>query len=338
MNWKTKLALIIGIATLLAGLSTVIYFQNKLINKQNEIDNSFIEFKKLNDEVVRNQSEYLTKKDLEKFSKDIGLDLNPIKKDLEKLGADITGISEVFAQSNGGNVSDIPSDSTIPRPKADIPNNTNVTCLDGTNITCPNIDEFGYISNIQVLKLNEFFIKNKVPWGIVKFSAWKKNPWSLKTHARKYSTITVLSQDENGRHVVHTKFSVGVNGKEYNIPIDKAKFVEQYPESKFRFQPRLTFGIDAGLLVGPDLQGEFAPTLQISPFNFGKTKANPEWMFLNTGLGLEVNSKNVNVMLSPVNYNIAKHLPLVDNAYIGPSLGLDLNGNWLLATGFRVGL
>ncbi len=333
MTWQAKLAVTGGIVALIAALCFVIWYQRQLLNKQAAIESQIVEMQRLQDGIVRSQASYVSKDDLKKFAKESDIDLGPIKDDLKQLHAEIKGINRTVVVTPGYTGSNLPSTNTTPRtnPSSEVPK-----CPDGTE--CPNADPFGYMKNTQELKLQEPFGNTQnVPWGTVKFSAWRDKPWDLSVSSREYSAVTVLSVDDNGRHFVHNKIAIKVDGKEHTLPITDSKFVEQYPEASFRFDPSLYLGVDAGLMF-KSVHGEVTPNLQMFLFSYGRTKVNPDWIFLGLGIGYETQENNIGFVLSPVDYNIGNLLPLIDNLYLGPTLSIDAAGNVGLLGGVRVGL
>jgi hypothetical protein len=214
-----------------------------------------------------------------------------------------------------------------------------VECGDGKTVACPNPDTFGYLINRQELLLDEPFQGNKrVSFGVVGFSANLKKPWDLKIYPRKYRTVTVISTNDSGRHFTHTEMSIEVNGKKQTIPVDNAELVESYPDSHFMFNPRLYLAIDGGVRVNPPVTGEGLASLQVSFFSHGKTVTDTTWTFLGLGAGYQFGNRGIGFVLSPVNYNVGKHLPLVDNMFIGPSAIVDTDGNVGIMGGLKVGL
>jgi hypothetical protein len=337
MSWKAKAGIAAGVVALIAALCFVIWYQHQMLQKQAALETQIVEMKKLQDGVVRAQASYVSKDDLKKFAKDNGVDLGPIQDDLKKLNAEIQGINKVVVVTPGFTGTNLPSTGTTPRTD---PGTTPavVTCPDGSKKNCPDVDPFGYTKSAQVLKLDEPFGEHtNVPWGSVSFSAWRDKPWDLTVTPREYTMMTVLSTDESGRHFVHNKLAITVDGKPYTLPIASSQFVEQYPDSSFRFDPSLYLGVDAGVTFKP-VAGEVTPNLQMFLFSYGRTKINPDWIFLGLGLGYETQSNNLGFIVSPVDYNLGKLLPLIDNLYLGPSLSFDASGNVGLLAGVRVGL
>lgn len=340
-NLNYKIALGILLVLLLAALGFVIKqqldakFQNDRLNQQ------LVEMKHLQDGIVRSQSKYVTKDDFDDFSKKMDLDLDAIQDDLDQFDADIKGLSKVVVTSLGYRATGLPSAGTTPRPND--PNNPLPTCPDGT--VCE--DTYGYLTNAQHLNLNEPFDNNvNVPFGDVTFEAWKENPWSINILPRKYKLSTVLGQDEEGRHYVYNRFQIETNGETHNIPIEQSEFVEQFPESKFRFDPHINLGVSLGpsFHTGnlssdqPRVMAEFIPALDVSFFSYGQTKLSPDWRFLGIGAGYASRSVDMAIVINPIDYNVGEHVPLVHNMYVGPTLGVNMEGQVFLGGGLRVSL
>ncbi len=338
----TKVGMIAGFVLLVVMLGFIVKMQWDANKQRDAINKGMIEMKQLADGIVRNQSKYVSKDDLEKFAEDMDLDLAAIQKDLDEFGAEIEGISSVMARSVGYSGSNLSSTGTTPKDPEDPENPEAPTCPDGT--TCP--DLYGYLGNEQLFLFHETFTDgSNIPLGTVGFSAWKSKPWSVDIKPREYHMATVIGRDEDGRVYVHNKMRIGVDGKMHTVPIDQAEFQEVYPESAFRFDPHLTLGVDVGASIATStdanksaVQADVVPNLQVTLFSYGETKVNPDWTFLGLGLGYEAQRNSLGILLSPVNYNVGKPLPLMDNMYLGPVVGVDLEGNVFLGGGIRVGL
>lgn len=329
-----KVGIIGGAIVLVATLLLVLKWQHDIMEHQSTIDKSFVEMKQLSDNIARAQARYVTAQDLEKFAKQNNVDLKPIRDDLANLDAQIRGLSVAVVATPGYHGQNLSSSSTTPR-EGGAPSTT-VPCKDGV---CPNVDPFGYGSNVQSFAINEpLGDGTNVPFGETKFRAWQDRPWEVRVYPRSYSSTTVLGEDENGKHYTYHKFSIVTNGKTYPVKVTEAKFVEEAPDSSFRFSPRLYLGVDAGTYVNPLPKAEVTPNMQISLFSYGRTKVSPTWTLLGIGLGYESQASRLGVIVSPVNYNVGKHLPLVENLFVGPSVSVDTEGSFAVMGGLRVGL
>jgi len=327
LSWKTKLYISIAVVAVTSCLLLIIKWQHDLIQKQNAIQTSFVEQKQLANGITRAQSSYATKDDLNKFAKDLDIKLDPIKKDLNEFGAKVQGVSTVRIITEGSKVASKASDISTVRIDKPTPN----------ELAAEKNDLYGYFKATQIVKLNEPFNAEAVPFGEVKFSAWRQKPWDLEVYKRQYLVTNVLGVDESGKHYVYNKFTIVVGTKKYDVNITDSKFIEEYPDSKFRFSPHLYLGVDAGAYV-TRVNFEISPNLQIALFSYGLTTSLPDWTFLGFGFDYATQQRNLGFILSPVSYNIAKHIPLIDNTYIGPSISLDTDKNVALLFGIRVGL
>jgi hypothetical protein len=332
MSTLNKVLIALGIIVTLGLLSFIIYQQNQISSKQDAIEKQVVLQKELNDKIVRAQAEYATKKDLENFVKDSGTNLKEIEKDLDKLSADIVSANKVVINSDGFKGDHIASTTTTnTNPNPILP-----TCKDGT--ICPNVDTFGYLTKQQNLKLTEPFGKDQVPIGEVGFSAWQDKPWSLNISPRQYQLVTVVGEDENQRQYYYNKFSVKVDGKDYDVKISTSQTKQEYPTAKFSFwNPRLFLGVDGGINLYA-VEGEFAPSLSIGIMSYGRYKTQPDFSILQFGFGYGVISDDLEFVFTPFAYNVGKHLPLTNNLYLGPSIMVAPNGDIAVMGAIRVGL
>lgn len=313
--------------------------QSQLQEQQLLLNNKIIEMKTIGDDIVRSQTSYVTKKDLEKFSKDIDLDI--VKKDLDDLDASIIGISRILASSAGekktGLISYIVYQKTDPpQPTDPIPGPDNI-CKDDKKSWCVSGATSGYLENAQVLSLSEKFKQSQIPIGTVTFKAWKDKPWDIDILKRDYNITSVLSTDTNGKHYLHHKFMIKSGDKEQAVNIDNAEFVETLPDSQWEWwNPKIGMGVSAGVsipttgLADKGVSGSFAPSIYISPFSYGKTKIKPDIIVGQVGVGFEAINKSAQFSLSPIMYNIGASTQVINNTYIGPTVSVDTNSNVML--------
>ncbi|HVI42756.1 MAG TPA: hypothetical protein VM577_19285 [Anaerovoracaceae bacterium] len=318
-----KFGVIAGLVMLVACLIFVIKNQLDLAARQEAMEKSVVEMKQLGDGIIRSQSQYVSKNDLDQFGKSLSVNLDLIQKDLDTLGANLQGINSIIAASSGFHGTGLPSTNTSPgdnKPPANVP------------------DPYGYLINQQNLAINEPFGSTQVPFGQTGFSAWKDKPWSLDIYPRNYKVTTVIGQDEDGRHYTYNKFVVDVQGKSYTVPVQESKFEEVYPESKFRFSPRIYLGVDGGAVVNPAPKADLTPNVQVALFSYGKTKVDPDWSILGVGVGYETQASRPVLVVSPAYYNVGHHIPLINNLHVGATVSLDTQGGIGILGGVHVGL
>lgn len=328
-----KVLIIVGAVLTIGLLSLAVYRQNEMSNRQTAIEAQVVSQKQLVDGIMRSQNEYATRKDIEQFVKDNGVNLKAIQADLSKLHAEITNVNVVTTTSKGQISGNLPTTSKGPaNPTPDI----TPTCKDGS--VCINADPYGYLKNQQNFALNEEFGKVKVPFGVVGFSAWQPEPWSLNIKPREYHVSTVTGTDENQRAYVYNKFTMRVDGVDFEIPIETATTKQEYPEAVFSWwNPRIFFGIDSGVNLNK-FQAAVSPNVEVGFMSYGRYKNQPDFSFLQVGMGYDMLNKTPEVVVTPITYNIGKHIPLMTNLHIGPSLSLGFNGDFAVMFGFRIGL
>lgn len=322
-------ALVLLLASMI-GIGVYISFLRNDLTKAQE--NTTIAMKKLEDGIVRSESTYTNQDGLEKTLKDFSIKMDVIQKDLDQLDANMQSVNVVQAHTPGYTGTNLSSTGTKPNPNPNLP-----TCKDGK---CS--DPYGYLSNEQEFKLFEpFDDKMKIPFGSVIFKAWQEKPWDVKVFPREYQIVNVISEDDNGRQIVHNEFMIKEDGKTYQVPIS-AKTVQKIKEGQFHFNPRLYLGFNAGAVVYPIPEPTIMPQLEVSMFDYGQSKFRPEWTFLDLGIGLHMQPNDGSVLpaltISPVNYNLGAPLPLVDNLFIGPNLSMDTGGHVAVTAGIKVGL
>lgn len=335
-----KIGVAAGFILLLVAAVIMIKFQMDIAERQNALEQNVVEMKQLQDGIVRSEAKYVTKEDLEKFAKDNNINLEIIRKDLAKLGAEIKGINVIISQTPGYNGHGLPSTGTSPGGPGTGP----VTCPPGG--TCPNPDPFGYMSNAQHMALFEPFSSTiTIPFGETVFRAWMEKPWDVTVFPRKYAISTVISQDEDGdRHYTHNKFTIETQGKVYEVPISDAQFVEKFPEPSFHVNPRIHLGVGVGVHVGsnsaPVPTPEFTPGLEVFVFSYGKTKKieDTEWSLLGLGVGFETQKVRPALIVSPAKYNIGHAIPYIDNLHVGPAVTVDTSGEFSVMAEISVGL
>lgn len=325
MSLSTKILIFLGSVLLVGALGFIIYKQIEISNRQQAIETEIIKQKELADNIMRSQSLYATKADIETFIKENGVNLKAIKDDLAKLNADITAVNAILVTSRGQTGTHIPTTPgpVNPNPKPVDPNNP---------------DPYGYLARQQNLHLNEDFSGLKVPIGTVGFSAWQEKPWSIDILPREYKVVNVIGTDENQRTYVYNKFSVKAGDKNYDVKIASAETKQEYPEAKWSWwNPRLYLGVDGAVGLNP-VRGEFTPNLGVQIMSYGRYKTQPDFSVLQLGAGYGTISQRPQLVVTPVSYNIGKHLPLMNNTYLGPSLSVGTDGNVFVGGGIRVGL
>lgn len=337
MSLSTKILIWLGCVATLGMLAFIIYNQLEISRRQKAIETEVVLQKNLADGILRAQSKYSTKDDMIDFLNKNNINYKEIKKDLDKLKADIDAISVVVFESEeqyGENMPSTGKGKVNPDP---IPESK---CKDGT--PCPNIDKYGYFKEEKTRDIFEIFGDVKVPIGIVGFSAWKEDPWLTKIFGKKYQLVSVVGKDENQRDYFYHKINITTNGNTYTIPIKEAEVKQEYPEAKWSWwNPKLylTAGASANLSSSP-IEGSFNAGLTFAPFSYGRYKNSPDISLLQVGAAFQSSTRNMSVITNPINFNIGRAIPgnMATNTFIGPSLQISTNGNFFIGANLSVGL
>ena len=326
-----QIIIIVGALLLVTATALITYKVVEISDRQKRIEDEVTKQKELSDNIWRSQTEFATRKDLESFIKSNGVNVDVVKKDLDKLQADIAAANVLIFKSLGSFRTDLPGIPGVINTSYNTP-----VCSDGT--VCPDIDKYKYFSREDIYPLVENFGKIQVPIGKVGFSAWKEKPWSEYLLPRDYKVTNIVATDENERIYFYNKVIIKTDDKEYEIPIYQANVKQQYPEAKWSFwNPRLFLGADGGVGVNP-VQGEFIPSLSLGIMSYGKFKTNPDFSVLQVGAGYGVVSQMFKFSFTPFAYNVGQHLPFMKNLYLGPSVHVSTDGNVNIMAGVRVGL
>ena len=301
---------------------------------------SMVEMKQLQEGIVRSQTSYVSKDDLNDYAKQMDLNLSVIKKDMDGFNASIKGISVLLAHSIGRKETGISSTRTGPK-NTDVPNPH----------TCPNNkeckDPYGHLTEAQILALIETFSDgSNIPIGEVTFESWKKEPWSIEQYPRNYNVTTVIGQDREGKHYTYSKFEIETDDKKYTVPIAKSELIEELPEAEVSWwNPRVGIGVYGGVSFNtsplPDeniVSGSVTPSFSFSPFSYGRTNVKPDWVFARIGMGYDAAQNTLNFSLAPAMWNIGSEIEFIQNTYIGPVIGADIEGNVSVGAGFSTDL
>jgi hypothetical protein len=323
MTLLEKILLAIIAVILVGSFSFIAYKEHQMSVQLTETAQSMNDMKQLANGIARSQGQYATQTDLQNFAKQNKIDLAAIQDDLSKLNASVSGINTSVVISVPQNSNNVPSTGTTPN----------------TSPQPTNTDTYGYLKNRQILQVDENFGNVTIPFGQIGFSAWNKNPWDTHISGREYDMTNVLGMDENGKQYVYNKFAIKSDGKSYDIPITNAKFLQEYPNSKLSFNPRLFLGLDAGVSVSKlPVQGEFAPSVSVGFLSYGKTKVTPDWDFAQVGVGFDAATVRPQIVITPVAYNLGQNISFLKNTYIAPLSGaVETDGTFYLGAGFRVG-
>lgn len=135
--------------------------------------------------------------------------------------------------------------------------------------------------------------------------------------------VRLFELDDKGKPVGEfqlTKFSV---------------LVEDRTKSHFMWwAPRLDFGVNLNLTQ----DFKFTPngSFGISVMAYGKTRADMSWRFLR--FGFDFTRGSVGASFAPALWNFGTVLPLIENLWLGPNVGIMSDGSKMFGLSFNVGL
>ena len=163
--------------------------------------------------------------------------------------------------------------------------------------------------------------KSEIPWAWAMYSPNIKgdNKWTTGSYPIKIHTkIAIGKKKDRSDAMVEAYMTSNIfkkdKGKHFPLDISDVTWIEAPPKAKsFRFNPRLS--------IGMSLSSDLYPSLEVSFFSYGKTKGDMDWRFIGVGFGADKDNRYL--YLAPVEYNIGKPLPLMDNLFFSPFVGMD---------------
>lgn len=161
----------------------------------------------------------------------------------------------------------------------------------------------GYTDDIVVR------LDNNLPVARMFYNYGFDEPWTTATYDIGYNITIVETEDD--RYVEMAATNTSFPGEKFPIQVDanKVRWAKRDITNKFRIGPRISLTGSIGLDVGAGLD--------MSLFSYGKTKSDIVWRFIGAGVSY---SNNFMAYAYPVEYNLGKHLPLVENLFTGPAV------------------
>ncbi len=157
--------------------------------------------------------------------------------------------------------------------------------------------------------------------------------WTIQNFPLKLYTSVLQTQIDDGTYsnYVETYFTndfvKSSKGKKFyfNSNVQWAK--RQIKDRKFKFNMRLGF-------TGGVTQDSVFPGLDLSFASYGKTKRDMDWRFLTLGIGFD--KDDTYGYFNPVQYNIGNFIPLVENMFMGPFIGIGTDAEVTYGGGLSV--
>lgn len=331
IGFVVGLAIVIGI-----GVVGYLAYQ-RLMSENIKLRSEITEFKQLTETLARSSTKWTTKDDLKDSLKHLltAEDLKELQKDIRRQSARISAVGRTVGQINGRIAKLEESDQ-----QGEV--NENVAKCDDGRL----IDTHRYTERTQTKRVKD---SNEASVADVTFNAAKKKPWDYKLFGKNYNLTTVVSKKESGQLNFHhtLKYQTEADGnKEYPIKLASSEFQQvQLGNKMYWLNPQLDLGVYAGIKAldvpvfgNNKTLGSVGVDLGLSLSSYGENKVDSWWRFLRIGAGYNANRRAFQASLSPALFNLGKVLPLINNLYIGPSVGLDTGGGMTINLGLGVGL
>lgn len=324
-------AFIAVLLVLIAGMAVALVLQNRTIEAQHQalLAKSAEPQEQLDGGVVRASTVEGAPGDALASAAAEGVPVGTVTTDAKAHGATVNSTSSTRTTTTGKRESNVPSTGTQERqPDAAAP--TDAKAGD---------DKWGYTRARKYIDLSEPMPgAGEVPWGRVGFSAWQEKPWDVSVVPRTYKVVTVGAVTDDGRRYAYSRFTVEVDGKEYPVTIQSAKYVEDLPTGRFRWhlKPLIAVDLAASVFGGSGLQ--VLPGVQLAIAGYGTSPQLPEWLFVILGLAADTTGPAGALTLTPLSWNLHRALPFVDNTYVGATVSFTTQGLMGVGGGVRVGL
>jgi len=154
--------------------------------------------------------------------------------------------------------------------------------------------------------------------------------WKTGTYPLEFNVNVIETENDKGTFNRYAELNVENNqmeetkGNKYPVKITRLDWgkSERNDKSFYLWNPRL----GVGGVVTNDIA---APKLDISLSSYGKTKRDMDWRFLTLGVGYsnyEDANGNFVFEFTPAQWNFGNAVPLIENAFIGPSVGCTDSG------------
>lgn len=134
--------------------------------------------------------------------------------------------------------------------------------------------------------------------------------WKIGTFELTSDTKIIISETKDGKNKRYVENHLYSKGKELPIKNSEIKWaIKELNEKLFSFNPRIALGMTVA--------DKLRPELNISLASYGKTNIDMDFRFLTFGLTYD---KEIIGSISPVEWNIGKTLPIIENVFLGPNI------------------
>lgn len=162
--------------------------------------------------------------------------------------------------------------------------------------------------------------KYPVAWAMYQPNQTPEKRWKTGTYPIEFHSKIIISENEQTSHSlmqawIENNQMKETKGNRYPITVKDIEWTKRLSTNKsWSFNPRISLSMMAG-------NDDIYPALSLSWFSYGRTKGDMDWRFFPMGIGGSGDETFMHVSL--LEYNVAKHIPLIDNMFIGPYINFD---------------
>lgn len=185
-------------------------------------------------------------------------------------------------------------------------------------------------------------IVKEVPyaWAIFYPNKPDDKKWKYGIYSLDYYSQIVQTEQQDGQYNTYTKVWFENNerkiSKGYEVPVDivssEFKQTRKTVEEMFWWAPHISLGLDG--MFSSRLRASAGASINVSTSGYGRTKNDLTWKFFEFGLGM--NEDTFYGKFSPFSYNVGRHLPLVENTFVGPFVGIDDESDYVVGLGITI--
>lgn len=204
----------------------------------------------------------------------------------------------------------------------------------GSSISTPIVDETGSITPVQE-ELNVAFEEVEVP--VAEVQVTEEGVLNARAYDLDLELNTIITESDTGALSTVSGLTLFSEGNPYAIPIEGTTYYNLRPPDKpdrtRRFNlwdPHIDLSIDAGLWSNPF---RFRPGASLG-FSTSSIRRGelPVWRFVRVGVGFSTD-QNPYFSLSPATYNLGRNLPVFDDLWLGPGVGINTEGSYIITLG-----
>lgn len=171
-----------------------------------------------------------------------------------------------------------------------------------------------------------------VAWVMYHPNQSEDKRWKTGTYPLEYHTKVIETENKDGSFNRYAEMHLENNqmeetkGIQYPVKLKNIEWAKvEEKECSWMLNPRLSMG---GVVTTESIY----PGLGLSFFSYGKTTRDMDWKFLSVGIG--GNADTLFCFFEPVAWNFGNVIPLIENAFAGPIVDVNIGGG----IGYGMGL